>query len=164
MDKSVFIVMGVSGTGKTTIGKLLAEALKLPFFDGDDFHPEENILKMSAGQPLNDSDREGWLIALNELAIAHQSDGAIIACSALKEKYRQVLSSGIKDNIQFIFLEASFEQIKQRMQQRKDHFMPIELLQSQFDTLELPTEAIQVNVIQSTHAIVNQVLNQINKV
>ena len=85
----IYIIMGVSGCGKSTLGRALAERLELPFFDGDDFHPPENIEKMSGGLPLDDSDREGWLSRLNELSLQHKSKGAVIACSALKERYRK---------------------------------------------------------------------------
>jgi len=164
MTKNIFIVMGVSGTGKTTIGKLLAENLDIPFFDGDDFHPKENIEKMASGRPLNDSDREGWLAKLNNLAIEHKEKGLVIACSALKKKYRTLLRSSIEESTEFIFLDASFEQIKKRMDKRKGHFMPPGLLQSQFDTLETPKKAIQVDVSQNPKEIVAQVLAQINRI
>ncbi len=153
--------MGVSGTGKSTIGKLLSEALKIPFYDGDDFHPEANVKKMSAGQPLNDDDRQGWLEKLNALAKAHTSQGAIIACSALKEGYRQLLQEGNEDTMRFVYLEGSFELIKSRLEQRKGHFMPLELLKSQFDTLEQPTNAITVSVSHTPEKIVELIMDQI---
>ena len=162
MTKNIFIVMGVSGTGKTTIGKLIAEKLDIPFFDGDDFHPKENIEKMASGEPLNDQDRQGWLAELNRLAIQHRKNGLVIACSALKEKYRTLLRNSIEENTEFIFLDASFEQIKKRMEKRKGHFMPPALLQSQFDTLEPPRKAIQVDVSQEPKKILEQILAQIN--
>ncbi|WP_222984379.1 gluconokinase [Flagellimonas meishanensis] len=159
--KFVFVVMGVSGTGKTTVGKLLAEKLDLPFFDGDDFHPESNIEKMSVGIPLNDQDREGWLRALNQLAMDHKLSGAVIACSALKESYRVILRNQMGILMRFIFLDGSFDLIKRRMEQRKGHFMPLELLQSQFDTLEIPENAISVSVDQTVEKIVSEILMKI---
>ncbi len=161
MNRTIFIVMGVSGTGKTTIGKLLANKLDLPFFDGDDFHPKENVEKMVSGIPLNDNDRKGWLIKLNKLAIS-QKKGAIIACSALKEKYRAQLRKNIEEKICFIFLDATFEQIKERLEQRKNHYMPASLLQSQFDALEPPKGAIRVDVSKSPEEIIEKIIIQID--
>lgn len=156
--QKVYIIMGVSGTGKSTIGKLLSSALEIPFFDGDDFHPQENIQKMEAGNPLNDDDREGWLIRLNELAKEHKSTGAIIACSALKESYRKILLKEMKNHLGFIYLEGSFELIKSRLESRKGHFMPLELLKSQFDTLEAPANAISVSISTSPEDMITQIL------
>ena len=162
MDKNnkVFVVMGVSGTGKTTVGKLLAKALDIPFFDGDDYHPEANVQKMANGIPLNDDDREGWLLTLNELARKHQSSGAVIACSALKESYRTILRKDMDKVMQFIFLQGSFDFIKTRMEGRKDHFMPIELLKSQFDTLEPPNDAIVLSVTNDPEWLVSKILKE----
>ncbi|MEX0312884.1 MAG: gluconokinase [Allomuricauda sp.] len=157
----VLVIMGVSGTGKSTIGKLLSEALDIPFYDGDDFHPEANVKKMSAGQPLNDDDRQGWLEALNVLAKEHRSEGVIIACSALKESYRKLLQSDMGDSLRFVYLEGSVELIKSRLENRKGHFMPLELLKSQFDTLEPPSDAITVSVSLAPKTIVEQIMRQI---
>ncbi|MEM7485604.1 MAG: gluconokinase [Bacteroidota bacterium] len=159
-EKRVLIIMGVSGTGKSTIGQLLSEHLEIPFFDGDDFHPKENVVKMSAGKPLNDEDRKGWLMTLNQLA-KKQPTGAVIACSALKEKYRQLLRNGLEDSMVFIHLEGSFELIKSRLERRKGHFMPLQLLQSQFDTLEAPSNAITVSVSEPPENILQNVLTQL---
>ena len=160
-NQKVLVVMGVSGTGKTTIGKMLAHKLDIPFFDGDDFHPESNVEKMSAGIPLEDEDRMEWLQTLNKLAKEHRSSGAIIACSALKEYYREILKEEMEDDIVFIFLEGSFQLIKNRIEQRKGHFMPMALLQSQFDTLEVPKKAITVSVDQTPAELVAQVLKKL---
>ncbi len=157
-NQKVLVVMGVSGTGKTTIGKLLAKKLNLPFFDGDDFHPKSNVEKMHAGVPLVDKDRMEWLQTLNQLAKEYKSSGAIIACSALKEYYREILEEGMQGELEFVYLEGSFTLIKNRMEQRKGHFMPLELLQSQFDTLEVPKKAITVSVDQTPEELVAQVL------
>ncbi len=159
----VFYVMGVSGCGKSTVGKLLAQTLGIPFFDGDDYHPQANVLKMKSGRALNDEDRQGWLVRLNQLAIAHQTKGAIIACSALKKDYRKLLHKGIETTTKFVFLSGTFEEIMDRMKQRKDHFMPPALLQSQFDTLEVPEDAITVSIQNTPEAIVSTVLSTINK-
>ena len=96
--------MGVSGSGKSTIGRALAEALDLPFIDGDDHHPEANVAKMSAGRALDDSDRAGWLKILNKIAIEHSKTGAVIACSALKETYRKILSENLEEELSLIHI------------------------------------------------------------
>ena len=161
--KRIFIIMGVSGTGKSTIGKLLGQKLDVPFFDGDDFHPESNILKMKSGQPLTDEDRKDWLLALNELAKTQQkSTGCIIACSALKQVYRDMLNAELDPSLVFIFLEGSFELISSRMQARKDHFMPVDLLRSQFDTLEVPEDAIYADISKSPDKIVGDIIQELS--
>nr|WP_299343454.1 gluconokinase [Allomuricauda sp.] len=159
-NSTVFIIMGVSGTGKTTVGMLLAEKLKIPFFDGDDYHPKSNVSKMQQGIPLNDSDRKGWLIKLNSLAQEHKRLGAVIACSALKESYRTILKNEMENEMGFIFLEGSFELIRKRMEQRENHFMPIELLQSQFEALETPNNALTLSIQHSPEMLVSQILKK----
>lgn len=152
--------MGVSGSGKTTVGKLLAAKLDFPFFDGDSYHPKANIEKMSKGTPLSDEDRQGWLETLNQLA-KNNKNGAVIVCSALKEKYRKILKSGIEDQCEFLFLKGTLEQISQRLGKRQGHFMPKELLQSQFETLEEPLHAVAVSIDQPPEMIVKEVLQSI---
>lgn len=159
--KKVLVVMGVSGTGKTTVGKLLAKKLKYPFFDGDDFHPKENIEKMKAGQPLTDEDRKEWLLRLNQVAREHRHTGAIICCSALRKNYRSLLRAGVGTCMEFIYLNGSFELIKSRLEARKDHFMPIELLKSQFETLEPPTRAITISISKEPDQIIKEIVGQI---
>ena len=159
--KGIYIIMGVSGCGKTTIGKLLARELGLPFFDGDDFHPPANVQKMSAGIPLNDEDRASWLHKLNELAKEYQDTGAVIACSALKETYREVLSAGLIAQPLWVYLEGSYKAIATRLQQRTGHFMPPALLRSQFDILEPPAKGIKVSIEQEPENIVAQICRQI---
>ncbi|MDC6364952.1 MULTISPECIES: gluconokinase [Flavobacteriaceae] len=160
-NKRILVVMGVSGTGKTTIGKLLSNKLGYPFFDGDDFHPEENIKKMNSRIPLTDEDRKGWLLKLNQIALENEHTGAIIGCSALKKTYRDILRNGLEAKMEFVYLAGSFEQVKSRLESRKGHFMPIELLQSQFDTLEVPEKAIKVSIAQNPDEIVKEVLEQL---
>jgi len=160
MDKkaSVFIIMGVSGCGKSTIGRLLADTFKIPFFDGDDYHPEVNVKKMASGNPLNDADRAGWLRRLNDLAIEFKATGVVIACSALKESYRKILRENLKNEIEFVFLQGTFEEISHRLNQRKNHFMPSGLLESQFDALEIPKDAISVSITKTPSQIITDIL------
>ena len=143
----VFYIMGVSGSGKSYIGKAFAEAMGIDFFDGDDFHPPANVAKMSEGHPLEDQDRLGWLLAINKFANARLTKkSTVIACSALKESYRTLLSKDLNGKVHWIYLKGAFELIYQRMQQRDDHFMPSSLLQSQFDILEEPAEAVTIDI------------------
>ncbi|MDV7140795.1 NADP-dependent phosphogluconate dehydrogenase [Maribacter sp. TH_r10] len=154
--------MGVSGVGKSTIGSLLSKKLGIPFFDGDDYHPESNILKMSKGEPLNDKDRLDWLRTLNRLAVNQlKTNSCIIVCSALKEKYREILAYSIESKSKWVFLNGSFEHILERIKNRKGHFMPAHLLKSQFDTLEIPKNAIEINIDQTPNSIVEIIKNEI---
>jgi len=154
--------MGVSGSGKTTIGKKLAEKINLPFFDGDDFHSQANREKMKAGRPLTDEDRADWLIRMNKLAIEEMNkDGAVIACSGLKEKYRTFLSGGIPGPVFGVFLKGSYDLIKKRMEERKGHFMPASMLSSQFETLEIPRESITIDISKSPDEIVERIISDI---
>jgi carbohydrate kinase (thermoresistant glucokinase family) len=156
--------MGVSGSGKTTIGKKLAAEIKFPFFDGDDFHSKANKEKMKAGHPLTDDDRAEWLKSINEFAKDQmQKNGAVIACSALKEKYRNILSTGITAPLFWIFLQGSFDQIKKRMEERKGHFMQPQMLSSQFNTLEIPENAITTDISKSPDEIVEEIISAIKK-
>lgn len=155
----VLYLMGVSGTGKTTIGKLLSEKTGDAFFDGDDFHPPENVAKMQSGQPLNDADRAGWLRAIRDFVrdkIHHQN--LIVACSALKESYRQILNEDIPGTIHWVYLEGDVETIYRRMQGRGDHFMPPELLRSQFDDLEPPDYGLRISVALAPELVVERIL------
>lgn len=159
----IYYVMGVSGSGKSTIGKLLADTLQIPFYDADDFHPQANIDKMAKGHPLNDEDRAEWLQSLNEKAISciNQHQGAVIACSSLKNSYREILVKTIENSADIIFLNGSFELISQRINQRKNHFMPPGLLESQFETLQEPSDAIEVAIDQSPAEIIEEILKKI---
>lgn len=153
-NKIIFIT-GVSGSGKSTIGSLLAKDLSVPYFDGDDFHSKENITKMSSGKSLNDEDRDEWLVTLNMLAKKQlNTSSGVIACSALKQKYRDVLSAGIEDKLQWVYLFGTFEHILDRLNQRSNHFMPPDLLRTQFDILDNPKDALHIDTsLNPTHIV-----------
>ncbi len=156
--------MGVSGSGKTRIGRALARALGAAFLEGDTFHPPANIAKMRSGQPLTDEDRAPWLAALNAALQQHAARGqrAVLACSALKQSYREQLGQdGVP--LRFVYLRSSPALVAGRVQGRKRHFMPASLLDSQFATLEEPTDAITVNAGQSVGRTVRQVLDSLGE-
>jgi 6-phosphogluconate dehydrogenase len=153
--------MGVCGSGKSTIGKLLAKELNLSFYDGDDFHPQVNIDKMSEGIPLNDEDRKGWLKALN--FIAKETKKGVFACSALKEPYRQILFDGLPADAHLVYLNGSYELIDKRMKARANHFMPPDLLDSQFEALEIPNYGIEVSIDETPENIIANIISQIPK-
>jgi gluconokinase len=158
------IVMGVSGCGKSSVGKALAEQLGWDFYDADDFHPPENVSKMANGIPLTDSDRAPWLAALHDLISSSlaQDHPGVLACSALKERYRRQL---LEDNegVQLVYLKGSHELISSRMSTRKDHYMKPEMLQSQFDALEEPANALTIDISISIDEIIGVILDQIKK-
>jgi carbohydrate kinase (thermoresistant glucokinase family) len=155
----VIYIMGVSGSGKTTIGLQLSAITGIPFFDGDDFHSTSNKEKMKSGIALTDDDREGWLYSINKLAKEEGTKkGAIIACSALKEKYRTILSEGIEKTVHWVFLQGDRSLISERIKTRKNHFMPESLLQSQFDALEIPRNAILIKIDKNPEEIVLDIL------
>ncbi|TMH74734.1 MAG: gluconokinase [Betaproteobacteria bacterium] len=139
----IAVLMGVSGAGKTTIGRLVAARLGWRFIEGDEYHPPENVAKMAAGIALEDSDRWPWLDALNRRI--RNERNAIVTCSALKESYRQRLLAGIKD-ARIVYLHAPKALIAARVAGRKHKFMPASLLESQFATLEPPAAAIDIDV------------------
>ncbi len=151
--------MGVAGCGKTTVGLRLAERLGWDFLDADDFHPPANIAKMKAGIPLDDADRDPWLVALNERLQSTLRAGRhpVLACSALKESYRAALRRGI-DGLQFVYLKGSYELIWSRISKRKGHYMKAEMLRSQFEALEEPSDALVVDVRLGVDEIVETIL------
>ncbi|MFI5187644.1 MAG: gluconokinase [Chitinophagales bacterium] len=164
MHSCIIYIMGVSGSGKTIIGKKLAKKISFPFFDGDDFHTQANKEKMKSGHPLTDDDRAGWLNSINELAKEQmKKEGAVIACSALKEKYRTILSTGITVPVFWIFLQGSFDLIQKRMEERKDHYLQPKMLSSQFGILEIPEQAIIIDISKNPDEIVEGILSEIEK-
>jgi gluconokinase len=138
-QQPVLVIMGVSGSGKSTVAGLLAGRLGWDFAEGDELHPESNVAKMQAGQPLSDEDRWPWLESIADWIRAHTAAGTpgIVTCSALKKRYRDVLRG---EGVVFVFLEGSRDRISDRLASRNGHFMPPALLESQFEALEAPTE------------------------
>ncbi len=156
------IVMGVSGSGKSTIGRLLAERLGSPFYDGDDYHPPANVAKMAAGIPLDDADRADWLAELAELITQGlaRSEGGVIACSALKRQYRERLCIDHR-RVRFVYLRGAYAAIWARLQSREGHFMKAPMLQSQFDALEEPEEAVVVDASLEPGQIIDGIMEQL---
>jgi len=151
----IVVVMGVSGSGKSTIGQPLAERLGFPFLDADEFHPPENVAKMAAGTPLTDADRWPWLALLN--AKLKGEKNAVLACSALKQSYRDALAQGLAD-CRFVHLRGSLELIRARLAERKHRYMPASLLESQFATLEPPAAALAVDIAQPPERCVEAIV------
>jgi len=156
----IIIITGVSGSGKTTVGRALARRLGYPFYEGDDFHPPQNIAKMAGGIPLDDADRAPWLDSLHALiaGIAARGESAVLACSALKEKYRERLARGV-ENVCFVYLYGSFDLIRARILAREEHYFEASMLRSQFEALEPPApgEAISVSVHDTVEGVVDRI-------
>lgn len=160
----IYIIIGPSGVGKTTIGKLLAERLHLPFYDADDFHSEANISKMKSGIPLCDQDRLPWLTAMSDhIKEWYNNKGAVVACSALKEKYRKQLVSIPGECITWIYLHGNEDLIKNRLTSRAQHFFNHQLLSSQYKDLEVPEYGCHIDVNKAPEAVVDEILNCLNK-
>jgi carbohydrate kinase (thermoresistant glucokinase family) len=151
--------MGVSGSGKTTVGKLLAKELHMGFYDADDFHPQSNVEKMRSNQALTDEDRFPWLqlLAKNIGKWASEKNGCVLACSALKESYRQILSSN-NEAIYWVFLNGKPQVIQSRIESRSAHFMKSDLLKSQFETLEIPEYGFHVSIDQPLELVIQNIL------
>jgi gluconokinase len=153
----IVILMGVSGSGKTTIGKSLAESLGWRFFDGDDFHPDANVTKMGKGIPLSDNDRQPWLNALRKLIkqLISKDVSAVIACSALKKVYREYLQDDM-EAVRFVYLKGDYELIRKRLDGRSSHYMKADLL-SQFDALQEPEGVLTVDISRDPGEIMKSI-------
>ena len=165
----IIILFGVSGSGKTTIGNILSGAIKAEFIEGDNFHSQQNIMNMKNGIPLGDTERSDWLISLNHELIkrteCNKSVNIVMACSALKKKYRDVLKKELSQSVLFVFLKGDYDLIFKRISERKDHFMKSNMLKSQFEALEEPNEKEESFIVDVSKNgiddIVGMVLKQI---
>ena len=158
----VYVVMGVSGCGKTTVGRMLAEKLGIKFYDADDYHPQENIDKMRSLVPLTDEDRIPWLFELAHLIVQwNKGEGAVLACSALKERYREILSGDRQEMVAFIYLEGDEDLILSRMSTRRRHFFSSSLLGSQFNDLEISSNMLTVKTDKSLRKICKDVIDKL---
>ncbi|KQN64038.1 gluconokinase [Erwinia sp. E602] len=163
----VFVLMGVSGSGKSAVANAVAHELKAAFLDGDFLHPRANIEKMSQGHPLNDDDRKPWLQAINDAAFAMQrtNDVSLIVCSALKKHYRDILRDG-NQNLSFVYLKGDFDTIESRLRARKGHFFKPQMLVTQFATLEEPgrdeQDVLVVDINQSLEEVIAATLKTID--
>ncbi|MEG5058961.1 gluconokinase [Microcoleus sp. A2-C5] len=158
----IAIVMGVSGSGKTTVGKLLAQSLHWDFSDADDFHPPANIEKMSRGIALEDADRLPWLLHLQATIDRWllENKNVVLACSALKASYREMLCRD-QQQMKIVYLKASFQLLASRLNARENHYMKVDLLSSQFATLEEPETAIIIDASQPLEVMVRQIKNNL---
>ena len=159
----IIAIIGVAGSGKTTIGTMLADAMNCPFLDGDSLHSKENIDKMSHGIPLTDADRAPWLAAIHARILDRFERGQdlVVGCSALKQRYRTVLADGVP--ITWVYLKGSFELIRSRLKHRSGHFMKADMLASQFDALEEPSDALVIDVSAPPSVIVERILSQLRR-
>jgi gluconokinase len=158
----ILVIMGVSASGKSTVGRLLADRLGWKFCEGDDFHSKANLRKMSRGVPLNDQDRIPWLKAIRKAisAAVKKDENVVIACSALKKSYRRMLE--VNDNVIFIYLKADRALIRQRLENRTGHFMNPGLIESQFQALETPSTALQIDAGLPPAEIVQLIRNHLS--
>jgi carbohydrate kinase (thermoresistant glucokinase family) len=158
----IIILMGVSGSGKTTVGERLAQALGWRFYDGDQFHPPANVAKMQQGMPLTDEDRWPWLQALRAHieTCMHQGVSAVLTCSALKQAYRECLVID-EAEVKLVYLKGDYDLIHERLAQRRGHFMPPGLLASQFAALEEPERGVVVNIVHPPETIVALIREQL---
>lgn len=160
----IVLLMGPAGSGKTTIGKLLAAQFSWEFADGDDFHPPANVAKMSRGIPLTDEDRLPWLQSIRDAMQQWLAQGrnVVLACSALKRSYRDLLGIGSNTkNIKLVYLKGSFDLLLERLHSRKGHYMKEQMLASQLADLEEPADAIIIDISKTAEEIVSEIRNQI---
>jgi gluconokinase len=157
----ILLLMGVTGSGKTTVGKLLAQKLDWPFLDADDYHPAENIAKMRRGVPLTDADREPWLAAIHAelLQCAANNQDAVLACSALKRSYRETLAAGL--DLRICYLKGTYSEVALRLQGRTGHFAGEAILAGQFADLEEPRDALVLRVRDTAEEIVEDALRRL---
>ena len=162
--KPIVVVMGVTGAGKTTVGRALAARLGIPFFDADDFHPPANLKKMRAGDPLTDADRQPWLLALRSATDDWLLDqkGGVLSCSALNQQHRESLE-GPRGGVTFFYLNAPPSVFRSVLEAREGHFMPSSLLQSQLETLEPPRNALFLDIQRSPEALVDLALGYLGE-
>ncbi|WP_297199965.1 gluconokinase [uncultured Pluralibacter sp.] len=167
-EHHVYVLMGVSGSGKSAVASEVAYRLNAAFLDGDFLHPRSNIVKMSSGEPLNDEDRKPWLQALNDAAFAMQRTNkvSLIVCSALKKSYRDILRAG-NPNLSFIYMKGDFEVIESRLKARKGHFFKTQMLVTQFETLQEPSaeerDVLVVDIDQPLEGVVSSTIALIEK-
>ncbi len=162
----IVVLMGVSGSGKTTIGTLLAKRMAASFADADDYHSPANKAKMAAGHPLNDQDRQPWLETLNSLLLQwfEAGKGGVLACSALKDAYRKTLVRGLPPNaFNFVLLDGPKQLIAERLAERKNHYMNPDLLDSQFATLEPPADALRICNDRAPSAVVDEIMQHLQQ-
>jgi gluconokinase len=158
----IIVVMGVAGSGKTTVGMMLADAMKCPFLEGDALHSPGNIDKMSHGIPLTDADRAPWLSVVHAHIVdaSERGQSLVVGCSALKQQYRKVLAEGIP--ITWVYLKGSLELIRSRVKHRPSHFMKADMLASQFAALEEPSDAVVADVSAPPSTVVKRILAQLH--
>jgi len=156
----ILIIMGVTGAGKTTVGKLLARKLGWKFYDADEFHPKENIEKMVKGISLTDEDRLPWLRSIRDF-IKGQKGPAVIACSALKKSYRDILEEGSGD-IKFVYLKGSAGLIRERLEERKGHFAGAQILEGQLGALEEPENVLTEDIAKGAQSIVEDIIRELD--
>src|SRR5262245_28284060 len=159
----ILVLMGVSGSGKSTIGKILADNLGWTFIEADDYHPKANVEKMRRGVPLDDDDRRPWLATLRQIIAdaCKKGENVVLACSALKHRYQDYLDQDDPPCVWYVYLEGSPELIRQRLAARKGHFMNPALLESQFEALEPPEDALRVNVAPPPEEIAAEIRRKV---
>ena len=164
-SRMVLLLMGVSGCGKTTVGRVLARRLGWPFHDADDYHPPANVEKMSRKQPLTDADRRPWLEKLSAMirAWVDRGENAVLGCSALTAESRRLLDTD-DPAVRLVYLRGSYDLILERLHHRTDHFMPADLLSSQFQTLEEPADALMLDIHASPEELAGQIIASLPEV